>query len=102
MQWISRISSNALLLVVIFVALIELRPYFSPGSQVSAQSVKYDYIYVISPMFLYKGQQGLLLMDKRNGNVWFLARGADQMKLHYEDPVLVTQIPLAKLDHAPQ
>ena len=101
MRATDRISKIALVLIAVFVGLIALRHYSSPDIRVAAQSPRFDYVYVVSALFIYKGQQGLLLMDKRNGNVWFIPRAGDEMQLRYLDPVMVTQIPLGKLDQAP-
>ena len=49
-------------------------------------------------MFLYKGQQGLLVMDRRNANVWFIPKANDQ----FQAPVFLIRIPFEKLDQAPQ
>ena len=92
----------ALFVIGTFLGIIALRPYIAPERAVTADSQRFDYINVISPVFLYNGRQGILLMDQRNGNVWFLARNADNMKVAYEDPVYVIHIPLEKLDQAPR
>jgi hypothetical protein len=47
---------------------------------------------------LYKGQQGLLALDKRNANVWFIPKSNDQ----FGDPVFVLRVPFEKLDQAPR
>jgi len=49
-------------------------------------------------MFLYKGAQGLLVMDRRNANVWFIPKTGDQ----FGAPVFVIRVPFEKLDQAPQ
>jgi hypothetical protein len=66
----------------------------------AADSVRFDYVYVISPVYLYQGRQGILLMDKRNGKVWFIAKG-DEVNISFRDPVFVVRIPLEKLESAP-
>jgi hypothetical protein len=94
---------QALLFVIAgFLGVIALRPYVAPQSRVAADSNRFDYVNVISPVFLYNGKQGILLMDQRNGNVWFLARNGDNMKVEYEDPTFVLHIPLEKLDQPPR
>ena len=92
----------ALWVIALFLGIIALRPLYSPDARVSADASKFDHVYIVAPVFVYKGQQGLLLMDKRNGNVWFIGKGSDQMSLKYGEPVFVTQIPLDKLDQAPR
>ena len=83
-----------LIIVVLMLALLVMRT--SPAS-VSADSGRFDYVHVISPAYLYQGNQGVLVLDKRNGNVWFFGKG-DEMKVTFRDPVLVTKLPLEKLD----
>ena len=96
------ISRPALWLIAAFLGIIALRPLYQPEQRVAAESPKYDHINIVAPVFLYKGQQGLLLIDKRNGNIWFIGRGNDELALKYGEPVFVTQIPLDKLDQAPR
>ena len=42
-----------------------------------------------------------LLLDKRNGNVWFIPKG-DDINISFRDPAFVVRIPLEKLDQAPR
>jgi hypothetical protein len=85
-----------------FLGIIALRPLYNPETRASAESPKFDHVNIVAPVFLYRGQQGLLVLDKRNGNVWFIGKGTDEMVLKYSDPVFVTQIPLDKLDQTPR
>ncbi len=87
-----------LLVIAIFMGVIALRPLFHPGASVLAQSAKFDHVYIISPMFLYKGEQGLLVLDRRNGNIWFIPKSGAV----FGDPAYVTRVPFEKLDEAPQ
>ena len=89
-------------MIAIFLGLIALRPFWTPDVKALADSAKFDHLHIVSPLFLYKGQQGLLVMDKRNGNIWFMGRQSDELNVKYNDPVLVTKIPFEKLDQAPQ
>ena len=98
----SCISQPALWLIALLLGIVALRPLYRPMVNVAADSPKYDHVNVLAPVFLFKGQQGLLLMDKRNGNIWFIGRGSDQMTLKYGEPVFVTQVPLDKLDQVPR
>jgi hypothetical protein len=98
----SYISRPAGWLIAIFLGIIALRPLYNPAMRASAESPKFEHIYIVAPVFLYKGQQGLLVLDKRNGNVWFIGRGTDELNLKYADPTFVTQIPLEKLDQVPR
>lgn len=93
------ILKTALAVVALFMALGALAPYVK--SQVSADSGRFDYVYVVSPVYLYQGNQGVLLLDKRNGNVWFIGKG-NEMNITFKDPVFVARLPLEKLDQAPR
>jgi hypothetical protein len=48
---------------------------------------------MLSPMYLYQGRQGILLLDKRNGNVRFSPKG-DEINISFRDPSFVVRIPL--------
>lgn len=84
--------------IALFLGMIAIRPLFDPAVKVLAQAAKFDHVYIVSPMFLYKGQQGLLVMDRRNANVWFIPKTNDQ----FQNPVFVIRVPFEKLDQAPQ
>jgi hypothetical protein len=99
---INCISKPAGWTIAIFLGIIALRPLHNPEVKVAADSPKFDHVNIVAPVFLYRGQQGLLVLDKRNGNVWFIGRGTDELLLKYSDPVFITQIPLDKLDQAPR
>jgi len=98
---IDRTLKSILLLIALLLAIIALRPLFEPAGSVLAQTARFDHVYVVSPMFLYKGSQGLLVLDKRNANVWFIPKGS-QENLTYQNPVFVVRVPFEKLDQAPQ
>jgi len=97
-----RICKTALLSIAVFLGMIAVRPYLSPETKVAADSGRYDYASVISAAFLYQGKQGILLLDKRNGNVWFIARNGDNMTVTFADPVMLIHVPLEKLDEQPR
>jgi hypothetical protein len=87
-----------LMVIALFLGLIAIRPFFDPNASVLAQSAKFDHVFIVSTMFLYKGQMGLLVMDRRNANVWFIPKVNDQ----FQAPVFVIRVPFEKLDQAPQ
>jgi hypothetical protein len=89
---------STLLAIAFFLGLIALRPYIAPEQRVKAESGQYDYVQIVSAQFIYNGVTGVLLLDKRNGNVWFTERNADNMRLAFKDPVFVVRLPLEKLD----
>jgi hypothetical protein len=87
----------ALFAIAFFLGVIALRPFFTP-EPAQAQSPRFEHVQILATTFLYKGQQGLLVLDKRNGNVWFIQRQADA----FQDPVFVIRMQWEKLDQAPQ
>ena len=99
-DWLLKLT---LMVIAVLLGAIVLRPYFTPDIKASADSGRFDYVYVVSPMFLYQGHQGVLMMDKRNGHVWFIAKSGDGTgNIAFKDPVFVTRLPLEKLDEAPR
>jgi hypothetical protein len=92
--------AGTLLVVVILLGATALRPYIYPSVH-AAELARFDHVDIVSSLFLYKGAQGVLVLDKRNGNVWFIPRGNDAMQVTFNDPVFVTRIPFEKLDTAP-
>jgi len=87
-----------LLAIALFLGVIALHPLFEPAIAVQAQGARFDHVQILSAMFLYKGAQGLLVMDKRNGNVWFIPKVNDG----FQDPVFIVRMQFEKLDRAPQ
>ena len=87
-----------LLTIALFLGMIALRPIVDPATKVMAQQARFEHVYIVSPMFLYKGNQGILVMDQRNANVWFIPKVNEQ----YQAPVFVLRLPFEKLDQAPQ
>jgi hypothetical protein len=88
-----------LVAIALLLGIIVIRPYLYPESIASADAGTFEHVMIVSGAFLYKGSQGVLLLDKRNGNIWFIGRG-DQASLTFRDPVLLGRLPLEKLDHA--
>jgi hypothetical protein len=86
-----------LLAIALFLGIIALRPLFEPALAVQAQAAKFDHVFIVSTMYLYKGQQGLLVMDRRNGNIWFIARQDNG----FQDPAFVMRMQWEKLDQTP-
>ena len=92
-----RTSKLLLLAIALFLALPLVQSVFNPATRVMAQTARFDHVMIVSTAFLYKGQQGLLVMDRRNANVWLFQRVNDT----FQDPVLVTRLPFEKIDQAP-
>jgi len=93
-----RMLKLVLLFIAVLLGMIAARPYLVPEMTVGADSGRFDYLTVVSPAYLYNGRQGVLLMDKRNGNVWFLGKYTDNMKVTFADPLFLAHLPLEKVD----
>jgi hypothetical protein len=87
-----------LLAIALFLGVIALRPFLEPMPAVQAQAARFDHVTILATTFLFKGQQGLLLLDRRNGNVWFVPKKDDAFK----DPVFVIRMEFERLDQAPR
>ncbi|HKD07085.1 MAG TPA: hypothetical protein VKB79_14375 [Bryobacteraceae bacterium] len=96
-----RLLKAILTICVLLLGLVALQAFRGGTATVSAASGRYDYVSIISPVFVYKGVQGVLLLDSRNGNIWFVPKGTD-FNVNFKDPVFVIRLPLDKLDNAPQ
>ena len=94
-DWTQRI---VLVIIAVFLGMIALRPLVDPPQSALAQAARFDHVTILSAAFLYKGGQGLLVMDRRNGNVWFLPKVNDV----FRDPVFVIRMEFEKLDQAPR
>ena len=94
-DWLQRFS---LLLIATFLGVIALRPFVDPDTKALAQSARFDHVTIVSTGFLYKGGQGILVLDRRNGNVWFIPKANDS----FQDPVYLIHVPFEKLDQAPR
>jgi hypothetical protein len=99
------VTKTTLVVIALLLGIIAIRLCMRSEVTVSADSGRYDYVTIVSPLFLYKGNQGVLLLDKRNGNVWFMAKSQDidaSNDASYDDPVLVVHFPFDKLDQPTQ
>jgi hypothetical protein len=71
----------------VLLAIIMARPYLAPKMRAAADSEPFD-VHIVSPMYLYQGRQGILLLDKRNENAWFIPKG-DEINISFRDPRLL-------------
>ena len=96
------LSRFASLLIAFFLGLIALQMYLDRSPRIYADSGRFDYVQVLASPFAYNGNQGVLLLDKRNGNIWFLPKGQDMTKTWFKDPVFLIRAPLEKLEEQPR
>jgi len=97
-DWVLKVI---LLTIALLLGTVVLRPLFAPQARVSADAGQFDFVTIISPVFIYQGNQGVLLLDRRNGNVWFIGKG-NQTEISFKDPVFVVRLPLERLNQAPR
>lgn len=92
----------AILAATFLFGMIASGHLFQPSVKVHAEGARFDHVQIVSTTFIYKGQLGLLLLDRRNGNVWFLPKSSDESRRDpFDDPVLLVRVRLEKLDPAP-
>ena len=87
-----------LLAIAFFLGIIAAHSLFEPATNAHAEAAQFDHVTIISAVFLYKGEQGMLVLDRRNANVWFIPRRNEI----YQNPVFVMRLPFDQLDHAPR
>jgi hypothetical protein len=96
-----RMLKVVLVIIALLLEMILARPYLMPEMTVAADSGRFDYINIVSAVYIHNGRPGVLLLDKRNGNVWFLGKHtSDNMKSSFADPIFVAHIALEKVDEA--
>ena len=95
-DWVVRTTH---LVIAVMLIIIAVQLFLRTEVKASADSARFDHVTIVAPTFLYRGAPGVLLMDRRNGNVWFIPKGND-MAVSYLDPVFVVRLPLEKLDQA--
>ena len=102
MYRLNRARKASPLIIAALLGMLVVRQYLRPDVQVSADAGRFDHVFVVSPAFLYNGNPGVLLMDKRNGNLWFIAKNIVANTLTFGEPVFIARVPLEKLDQAPR
>jgi hypothetical protein len=92
----------AMMAIALLLGLIASSHLFEPRVKVQAEGARFDHVTIVSTTFIHKGQMGLLLLDRRNGNVWFIQRSTDESRLvPFDEPVFLVRVPFEKLDQAP-
>ncbi|MBI4889750.1 MAG: hypothetical protein HY821_03930 [Acidobacteria bacterium] len=85
--------------IAALLAIIAVRPFVEPGIVAHAES-RFDYVQVLSTSWMRNGRPGILLMDRRNGNVWHMATQSDRGP-GLGDPQFILRVPFEKLDQTP-
>lgn len=100
MATISNDRTTKLLLaaIVLLLAIQAFRPLLQPAVTVFADS-RFDHVSVLATNWLRKGRPGVLLMDRRNGNIWFMETPREQGAA-FGEPDFVVRVPFEKLDQA--
>ncbi len=89
--------------IILLLGVIALRPYFEVSVKAETEPARFDHISIVSTMFIWKGQSGLLLLDRRNGNVWFVQKSNDESKANpFDEPLFLIRMPFEKLDQLPR
>jgi hypothetical protein len=88
----------AIVFIAVLLGVQALRSFIDPVPKVLAQPARFDHVLIVSAGFLYKGQQGLLVLDKRNGNIWFYPKLNDA----FQNPVFVMRMQFEKIDQEPR
>jgi len=85
-----------ILVAILLIAFLSLRSNL--GLEVkAADTVRFDYVTIVSPAYVHQGNQGVLLLDRRNGNVWFFGR-TNELGMAFKDPIMISRLPLDKLE----
>jgi hypothetical protein len=98
------LSQLILAIIAILLGVIASKLQLDRPLPVRADTGRFDYVQVLAAPYLYNGNQGVLLLDKRNGNVWFISKVQDMTmkKTSFKDPVFIVRVPLEKLDEQAQ
>ncbi len=96
-----RTTRILLIVVTVLLGVIALELRTPRPERVYADSSRFDHIQVIATNFLIGGNPGVLVLDKRNGNVWFIPRGQDMDKFWFKEPMFLIRVPFEKLDQVP-
>lgn len=85
-----------LYLILFLMGVGAFRPDGTLVQTVHAQGSRFDHVTIVSPVYLHQGQEGLLLLDRRNGNVWFMPRKI-QSQGSYDNPRFLFRVPFEQL-----
>jgi hypothetical protein len=61
---------------------------------------RFDHVSILANNWIRNGRQGILLLDRRNGNVWFMGTQSEKGP-GLVDPVYLGRVPFEKLDEIP-
>jgi len=95
----NRATNLLLVAITILLGTLAIRPYIEPSGTVRAEA-RFDHVNVLSPSWIRNGRPGILLMDRRNGNVWHMGTQMEKGP-GLSEPQFVLRVPFEKLDQAP-
>ena len=85
--------------IALLLGILAVRPYLEPWQTVRAEA-RFDHVNVLSTGWIRNGRPGILLMDRRNGNVWYMGTQTEKGPALGE-PQFILRVPFEKLDQAP-
>ena len=95
----NRTTNLLLVAITILLGILAIRPYIEPSRIVQAEA-RFDHVNVLSTGWIRNGRPGILLMDRRNGNVWYMGTQTEKGP-GLSEPQFVLRVPFEKLDQAP-
>ena len=94
-----RTRNLLLVAITLLLGILAIRPYIEPSRIVQAEA-RFDHVNVLSTGWMRNGRPGILLMDRRNGNVWYMGTQTEKGP-GLSEPQFVLRVPFEKLDQAP-
>ena len=95
-----RTTKLLLLAIVLLLGVLAIRPFLEPTQTVWAEA-RFDHVNVLATNWIRNGRTGVLLMDRRNGNVWHMITQQTDKGPSLGDPQFVVRVPFEKLDDVP-
>ena len=94
-----RTTKLLLVAIILLLGILAVRPFIEPWQTVRAEA-RFDHVNVLSTGWIRNGRPGILLMDRRNGNVWYMGTQTEKGPTLGE-PQFVLRVPFEKLDQVP-
>ena len=94
-----RTTKLLLVAITLLLSIVAIRPYIEPSQTVRAEA-RFDHVNVLSTGWIRNGRPGILLMDRRNGNVWYMGTQTEKGP-GLGEPQFILRVPFEKLDQVP-